>query len=502
MDGYILALDQGTTSSRAILFDRAGNIVIKAQYPLHQIYPRPGWVEHSPNEILDTQMHAAVEVFEKSGLSPTDIACIGITNQRETTILWDRATGEPVCNAIVWQCRRTADICARLERDGMKDYILDHTGLLIDPYFSGTKIRWLLDQDPALQRRAENGEILFGTVDSWLIWKLTGGAVHVTDYSNAARTMLFDIDRLCWDEEICRALNIPVCMLPQPMGNSTIYGRVAPSMTGLNPLTGIPVCGSAGDQQAALFGQGCFHPGMAKNTYGTGCFTLMNVGSDRVRSKNGLLTSVGWSIGGKTTYVLEGSAFNAGSAIQWLRDEVNLITTAHEADLLAETLNDNQGVYFVPAFTGLGAPYWDSEARGCFLGLTRGSDRAVLCRAVLESIAYEVTDLVRTMDRDTATRISSLRVDGGACVSDFMMQFQADLLDLEVNRPVCVESTALGAAYLAGLAAGVYSSLEELETIRKAERIFTPDLSEELRTTLYGKWQKAVRLSREWGQDA
>ncbi len=502
MDGYILALDQGTTSSRAILFDRAGNIAVKAQYPLRQIYPKPGWVEHSPNEILDTQMHAAVEVFEKSGLSPTDIACIGITNQRETTILWDRATGEPVCNAIVWQCRRTADICARLEHDGMKDYILDHTGLLIDPYFSGTKIRWLLDQDPSLQRRAENGEILFGTVDSWLIWKLTGGAAHVTDYSNAARTMLFDIDRLCWDEEICRALNIPVCMLPQPMGNSTIYGRVAPSMTGLNPLTGIPVCGSAGDQQAALFGQGCFHPGMAKNTYGTGCFTLMNVGSDRVRSKNGLLTSVGWSIGGKTTYVLEGSAFNAGSAIQWLRDEANLITTAHEADLLAETLNDNQGVYFVPAFTGLGAPYWDSEARGCFLGLTRGTDRAVLCRAVLESIAYEVTDLVRTMDMDTATRISCLRVDGGACVSDFMMQFQADLLNLEVNRPVCVESTALGAAYLAGLAAGVYSSLEELENIRKAERIFVPDLSENLRASLYAKWQKAVRLSREWGQEA
>ena len=502
MDGYILALDQGTTSSRAILFDRSGAIVVKAQYPLPQIYPRPGWVEHDPMQILDTQLHAVSEVFEKSGLSPTDIAGIGITNQRETTILWDRATGQPVCNAIVWQCRRTAELCAKLERDGMRDYILDRTGLLIDPYFSGTKLRWLLDQDPALQRRAENGELLFGTVDSWLIWKLTGGKAHVTDYSNAARTMLFDIDRLCWDETICKALNIPLGMLPRPVGNSEVYGVVAPGIPGISALAGVPICGAAGDQQAALFGQGCFTPGMAKNTYGTGCFTLMNVGARRVRSQNGLLTSVGWSINGETTYVLEGSAFNAGSAIQWLRDEAGLVTTAHETDLLAETLKDNQGVYFVPAFTGLGAPYWDSGARGCFFGLTRGTDKAVLCRAVLESIAYEVTDLVRTMVRDTDTPITGLRVDGGACVSDFLMQFQADLLNIEVNRPACVESTALGAAYLAGLAAGVYAGTEDVADIRIAERVFVPDLPDETRTALYANWQKAVRLARAWGSEA
>ena len=500
MNGYILALDQGTTSSRAIIFDRLGNAVTKAQYPLLQIYPQPGWVEHDPLEILSTQLLAMSEAFEKSGLSPTDIAAIGITNQRETTILWDKTTGKPVCNAIVWQCRRTADICGQLERDGMHDYIHQHTGLIIDPYFSGTKIRWLLDQYPSIRTRAEKGEILFGTVDSWLIWNLTGGKVHVTDYSNASRTMLFDIDRHEWDAEICSALDIPMAMLPKLVGNSEVYGTVAPNIGGLGALAGIPICGCAGDQQAALFGQACFESGMAKNTYGTGCFTLMNIGDASVRSHNGLLSTVGWSIGGKTTYVLEGSAFHAGSAIQWLRDECGIIGTSHECDLQAETLTDNQGVYFVPAFTGLGAPYWDSNARGSFFGLTRGSGKAALCRAVLESIAYEVRDLVDTMNLDTGLPITELRVDGGACVSNFMMQFQSDLLGIAVNRPENVETTALGAAYLAGLSSGVWSGMDEINKIRKAERVFRPSMAPEQRHALYAKWQKAVALSREWGK--
>ncbi len=501
MDGYVLALDQGTTSSRAIIFDRAGQIVTKAQYPLRQIYPRPGWVEHDPMEILSTQLLAAAEAFEKSGLSPTDIACIGITNQRETTVLWEKETGRPVCNAIVWQCRRTADICAQLERDGMRAYIHDRTGLIIDPYFSGTKIKWLLNRDAALRTRAARGEILFGTVDSWLIWNLTGGQVHVTDYANASRTMLFDIDRKDWDETICHALDIPTTMLPRPVGNSERYGVVAHGVGGLAPLAGIPICGSAGDQQAALFGQACFAAGMAKNTYGTGCFTLMNIGDSSVRSRNGLLTTVGWSINEQTTYVLEGSAFNAGSAIQWLRDACGIIGTAHECDLLAEAIEDNQGVYFVPAFTGLGAPYWDSSARGSFFGLTRGAGKAALCRAVLESIAYEVRDLVDTMNLDTGVPITELRVDGGACVSDFMMQFQADLLGTAVDRPENVETTALGAAYLAGLCAGVWSGMDELARIHKPERIFQPAMAEQTRQTLYARWKKAVALARAWGQD-
>ncbi len=501
MDGYVLALDQGTTSSRAIIFDRSGSIVTKAQYPLEQHYPRPGWVEHDPAEILSTQMLAMSEAFEKSGLSPTDIACIGITNQRETTILWDKVTGKPVCNAIVWQCRRTAAICEQLERDGMRDYIHQKTGLIIDPYFSGTKIKWLLDAHPGLRERAARGEILFGTVDAWLIWNLTGGKAHVTDYSNASRTMLFDLDRLDWNEDICRALGIPTAMLPRPVGNSEPYGKVAPGLGGLSALAGIPICGAAGDQQAALFGQACFEPGMAKNTYGTGCFTLMNIGSKSVRSSNGLLSTVGWSIGGKTSYVLEGSAFNAGSAIQWLRDACGVIGTAHECDLQAETLADNQGVYFVPAFTGLGAPYWDAAARGGFFGLTRGSGKAALCRAVLESIAYEVRDLVDTMNLDTGVPIRELRVDGGACVSDFMLQFQSDLLAIPVNRPENVETTALGAAYLAGLAAGVWSGTDELSRIRKSEREFTPAMTQEARQALYTKWKKAVALARAWGAD-
>ena len=500
MNGYILALDQGTTSSRAILFDTSGNAVIKAQYPLKQIYPRPGWVEHDPEEILATQLHALAEVYEKSGVSPTEIAAIGITNQRETTILWDRATGRSVCNAICWQCRRTADICEDLEKAGLGPYIREKTGLIIDPYFSGTKLKWLLDRDPSLRRRAEKGEILFGTVESWLIWQLTGGKAHVTDVSNASRTMLLDTEKLCWDKEILRALDIPEQMLPRLVSNSETYGVVA-HHPGFSDLTGIPICAAVGDQQAALFGQGCLRPGMAKNTYGTGCFTLMNLGGDRVSSRSGLVTTVGWKLGDRTTYVLEGSVFNAGSAIQWLRDGAGIVTTAHETDILAEKAADNQGVYFVPAFTGLGAPYWDPEARGCFFGLTRGTDKAVLCRSVLEAIAYEVADLVYTMNGDTISPITELRVDGGASVSDFMMQFQADLLNIPVDRPRNVETTAFGAAALAGLAAGVYAGPEELEALRLSERVFTPAMEEEKRRALYRRWQKAVALSRAWGKE-
>ena len=499
MASYVMALDQGTTTSRAILFDRQGNIVTLAQYPFRQYYPQPGWVEHDAMEILDTQLRAMAAAFEKSGVSPTDVAAIGITNQRETTVLWDKTTGKPIGNAIVWQCRRTTPLCARLEADGLRGYIHEKTGLLIDPYFSATKIRWMLEQDPALRARAERGEILFGTIDSWLIWNLTGGRAHVTDYSNASRTMLFDIERLCWDETLCRALEIPMHMLPKPVPSSEIYGRVAEGIGGLQYLTGIPIAGAAGDQQAALFGQGCFRSGMAKNTYGTGCFTLMNLGEQSVRSRSGLLTSVAWSLGGKTTYALEGSAFHAGSAIQWLRDECGLLGTAHEADLLAESIPNTQGVYFVPAFTGLGAPYWDSFARGCFFGLTRGAGRAELARAILESIAFEVTDLVETMNADTDEAITELRVDGGASVSDFLLQFQSDLLRAPVNRPHIVETTAFGAASLAGLAVGVWSGTEELEQLRQTQRVFTPTLPMAERDRTYRNWKTAVSLARAWG---
>ena len=500
MNGYVLALDQGTTSSRAVLVDRNGRLTTVAQYPLRQIYPRPGWVEHDPMEILGTVLRAMAEVYEKSGLSPTDIAAIGITNQRETAVLWDAQTGQPVCNAIVWQCRRTAELCEQLKADGLGDTVYQRTGLLIDPYFSGTKLRWMLDQDPSLRARAQRGELRFGTVDSWLIWNLTGRQVHCTDYSNASRTMLFDIDRLCWDPELCAALDIPMALLPEPVPSSTVYGTVARNIAGIGALADIPICGAAGDQQAALFGQACFREGMAKNTYGTGCFTLMNTGPHSIRSRSGLLTSVGWSLDGQVTYVLEGSAFNAGSAIQWLRDECGVIATAHEVDILAESIPDNRGVYFVPAFTGLGAPYWDSYARGSFFGLTRGSGRAELSRAVLEGIAFEVADLVETMNGDAPTPISQLRVDGGACVSDFMMQFQADLLRLPVDRPECVESTAMGAAYLAGLAAGVWSSPEELSRIRRTQRVFSPQMDIRTRNRALANWHTAVDLSRRWGR--
>ena len=455
MNGYVVALDQGTTSSRAIVFDAKGTPVTIAQYPFPQIYPKPGWVEHDPMVILETQFRALAEAFEKSELSPTDIAGIGITNQRETTIVWDKNTGKPVYNAIVWQCRRTAAICDELMREGIGDYVRDKTGLLIDAYFSGTKIKWILDNVEGARERAERGDLLFGNVDSWLIWNLTGGKAHVSDYSNCSRTMLFDINALKWDETLCAKLGIPMSMLPEPVPSSMIYGKVASGITGLEMLAGVPVCGSAGDQAAALIGQGCIEKGQAKNTYGTGCFTLLNTGDQSVRSASGLVTSVAWSIGGKTTYALEGSVFNAGSSIQWLRDEVGLLATSSECEALATSVPDNGGVYLVSAFTGLGAPRWDMYARGAIVGLTRGSTKAHIVRAALEGIAYQVKDLLDAMEKDAGEPLSVLRVDGGASVNNFMMQFQSDILRKPIDRPKMVETTAFGAAFLAGLAVGV-----------------------------------------------
>ena len=498
METYVAALDQGTTSSRAILFNRAGEIVARAQYPFRQIYPQPGWVEHDPMEIWATEKRALAEAVDSAHIDPKQIAAVGITNQRETTILWDRATGQPVHNAIVWQCRRTAPICDRLTADGLGETVTEKTGLLIDAYFSGTKIKWLLDNVPGVRERAERGDLCAGTVDSWLIWRLTGGRVHVTDYSNASRTMLFNIHTLQWDGDLCRALGIPMQLLPEPRPNSEPYGVIAENIPGLEALAGIPICGSAGDQPAALFGQACFTPGQAKNTYGTGCFTLMNVGGEPVRSKAGLVTSVGWSVNGRTTYALEGSVFNAGSTIQWLRDELGLIETAPDCDRLAESVPDAEGVYIVPAFTGLGAPYWDMYARGAIVGLTRGTTKAHFARAVLDAIAFQVTDLVRAMNDDAPCPLTTLRVDGGASVSDILMQTQADLLRLPVDRPAQVETTAFGAAALAGLSAGVWGSLEELERLRLSQHVFLPRRDETACAADYVQWHRAVERSRSW----
>lgn len=499
MNGYVIALDQGTTTSRAIIFDAAGNAVSMAQYPFRQHYPKPGWVEHDPMDILSTQLHALGAAFEKSGLSPTDIAGIGITNQRETTIVWEKATGKPVCNAIVWQCRRTSDVSDQLIRDGMTDYIRKTTGLLPDPYFSATKIKWILDNVSGARARAERGELLFGTVDTWIIWNLTGK--HVTDVSNASRTMLFDIDRLAWDANMCRRLGIPMQMLPQVVSNSEVYGYVVSGIPGIQILEGIPVCGAAGDQQAALLGQGCICPSQAKNTYGTGCFTLMNTGTLSPRSSGGLVTCVGWQIKGKTCYAVEGSVFNAGSSIQWLRDELGMISTAHECDVLAETVADTGGVYVVSAFTGLGAPWWDSYARGTITGITRGTNKAHICRAVLEGIAYQVSDLLEVMEKDAGNSLDILRVDGGASVSDFMMQFQADILQKPIDRPSSVETTALGAAFLAGLSAGVWNSLEDITSLRRTQKRFEPQMDAQKAAELLKNWRKAVRCSAGWAKE-
>ncbi len=498
MEPYVIALDQGTTSSRAIVFDARGGVKAIAQHPFEQIYPRPGWVEHDPMTIWETQRRALVEAFSKSGASPAQIAAIGITNQRETTVVWERATGRPIYNAIVWQCRRTAPLCEQLAADGLGERVKEKTGLLLDAYFSGTKIRWILDQVPGARERAERGELLFGTVDTWLIWNLTAGAVHVTDYSNASRTMLFDIDRLCWDEELCAAVGVPMGMLPRCVPNSMEYGRVAMGVQGLEALSGVPICGAAGDQQAALLGQACLAPGDAKNTYGTGCFTMMNTGARSPRSEHGLLTCVAWSIRDQVNYCLEGSVFNAGSSVQWLRDELRLVATAGETEALAESVEDNGGVYMVSAFTGLGAPHWDMYARGALVGLTRGATRAHVVRAVLEGIAYQVKDLIDAMEKDADAPLQFLRVDGGASVNRFLMQFQADILGRKIDRPGNVETTALGAAFLAGLHAGVWNDISDIASLRQTGAVFTPAMEREKAEALCRRWHKAVERSLRW----
>ena len=498
MEPFVAALDQGTTSSRAILFNGAGKIVARAQHPFRQIYPQPGWVEHDPLDIWETEKRAFQEAVDAAHIDPKAIAAIGVANQRETTVLWERETGRPVYNAIVWQCRRTAGICDELKVRGLERTVTEKTGLLLDAYFSGTKIKWMLDNLPGVRARAERGELLCGTVDSWLIWMLTGGRAHVTDYSNASRTMLFNIHTLEWDAELCRELDVPKCLLPRPVGNSQRYGVVAEGIPGLEGLAGIPICGSAGDQPAALFGQGCFQPGQVKNTYGTGCFTLMNLGGAPVISKAGLVTSVAWSLGGRVSYALEGSVFNAGSAIQWLRDELGLIESAPECDRLAESVTDSGGVLMVPAFTGLGAPYWDMYARGTILGVTRGTTKAHLCRAVLDSIAFQVCDLVSAMAADAGRPLTSLRVDGGASVSDLLLQLQADALRLPVDRPVQVETTAFGAAALAGLAAGVWTHLGQIEGLRRSQHVFRPVRDEAACRAELRRWSRAVERARGW----
>ncbi len=498
---YVMALDQGTTSSRAIVFDKQGRIVSKAQNEFDQIYPKTGWVEHNPMDILYSQLKAITAVINSGEFDVSKISAIGITNQRETTIIWDKDTGKPVYNAIVWQCRRTADLCEQLKAEGLGDYIREHTGLLIDAYFSGTKIKWILDNVPGARVAAESGKLLFGTVETWLIWNLTGGKVHVTDYSNASRTMLFDVDKLEWDEYLCKKLGVPMSMLPTPVESSMVYGEVAPNILGLEELAGVSICGAIGDQPAALFGQACFNPGQAKNTYGTGCFLLMNTGEKRVDSKHNLLTGVAWSLNGKTTYAIEGSAFNAGSVIKWLRDELRLIDHASRCDELAESVPDANGMYLVPAFTGLGAPYWDMYARGTIVGLTRGVNRAHFARAVLESIAFQMTDLLEAMTKDSGIILSELRVDGGASISNIMMQIQANLIRTMVNRPKNVETTALGAAYLAGLAVGMWSDINEIERNREVEKVFIPKMEQADRDKLYKGWLRAVERSKGWEED-
>ena len=491
---YILALDQGTTSSRAILFDAEQNIVDIAQREFEQIYPRQGWVEHDPMAIYSSQYSVMTEVIAKSGVSVRDIAAIGITNQRETTVVWDRETGRPVYNAIVWQCRRTADIVARLTADGLEEHIRQATGLIPDAYFSGTKIRWILDHVEDGQRLAEEGRLLFGTVDSWLVWKLTGGAAHVTDRTNASRTMIYNIRTLDWDEELLRALNIPRAMLPRVCTSSQVYGTV--NLEGRE----IPIAGIAGDQQAALFGQGCFQAGEAKNTYGTGCFLLMNTGEELCRSKNGLLTTVAAGVGERVQYALEGSVVVGGAVIQWLRDEMRFISESRDAEYYAQKVPDTGGVYIVPAFTGLGAPYWDMYARGAIVGITRGTGREHLIRAAQESIAYQVADLVEAMEKDTGVPMKELKVDGGASRDGFLMQFQADILDRTVRRPMIRETTALGAAYLAGLAVGVWKDTDEIRRLWSCDRTFAPDMEAARREKLLAGWHKAVGRSLHWAE--
>jgi glycerol kinase len=493
--GYILVIDQGTTGSASLLFDENGQVVSSADSEITQFYPQPGWVEHDPKEIFRTSLAVAKEALQKAGVSASKVKGMGITNQRETTVVWDRRTGEPVSNAIVWQCRRTASMCEALKQRGLSGLIREKTGLPIDAYFSGTKLRWILDRIPEGQRRAQQGELLFGTIDSWLVWNLTGGAVHITDYSNASRTMLFNIHTLKWDEEILGILGIPEAVLPKVMPSSQVYGETAARLLG---DARIPLGGIAGDQQAALFGQACYDECMAKNTYGTGSFILLNTGDKPIPSEKGLVTTVAWGLDGKFTYAMEGSIFITGAAIQWLRDGLGLIKSAAQSEPLARSVTHNDGVYFVPAFVGLGAPYWDMYARGTIVGLTRGTTAGHLARATLEAIAYQVRDVVDVMSDESCIQLSLLRVDGGGTANDFLMQFQADMLGVPIQPSSVAETTSLGAAYLAGLAVGMWKDTTELARMWRAAKTYEPSMSADERETLYSGWKRAVERARGW----
>ncbi len=497
MSKYVMALDAGTTSNRCILFNEKGEMCSVAQKEFTQYYPKPGWVEHDANEIWSSQLGVAVEAMSKIGAAAKDIAAIGITNQRETTIVWDKKTGEPVCRAIVWQCRRTSEYCDSLKEKGLTEIYRQKTGLVIDAYFSATKLKWILDNVPDVRERAERGELLFGTVETWLIWKLTKGAVHVTDYTNASRTMLFNIQELRWDDDILAELNIPKCMLPEPKPCSCIYGYTDPLLLGGK----IPVGGAAGDQQAALFGQTCFKPGEAKNTYGTGCFLLMNTGEKPVFSKNGLVTTIAWGLDGKVDYALEGSIFVAGAAIQWLRDEMRLIDSASDSEYMANKVQDTNGCYVVPAFTGLGAPHWDQYARGTIVGITRGVNKYHIIRATLESLAFQTNDVLQAMRADSGIALTSLKADGGASANNLLMQIQADIINAPVNRPNCVETTAMGAAYLAGLAVGYWKGKEDVIKNWTIDRTFKPGLAPEDRAARIKGWNKAVKYAYGWAKE-
>ncbi|WP_211747316.1 glycerol kinase GlpK [Paenibacillus sp. Marseille-Q4541] len=492
MEQYIMSLDQGTTSSRAILFNQKGDIVYSAQREFTQYFPKPGWVEHNASEIWSSVLAVIANCLAESEVNPAQIAGIGITNQRETTVVWEKDTGHPIYNAIVWQSRQTSDICTSMKDDGLEDWIHDKTGLIIDPYFSATKVKWLLDHVEGSRERAERGELLFGTIDSWLIWNLSGGKAHVTDYSNASRTMMYNIHELKWDQEILDCLQIPAAMLPEVKGSSEIYAYTVPyHFFGSE----IPIAGAAGDQQAALFGQACYREGDIKNTYGTGCFMLMNTGEKAIRSKHGLITTIAWGIGGKVEYALEGSIFVAGSAVQWLRDGLRMIRDASDSELYASRVESTDGVYLVPAFVGLGSPYWDSDVRGAMFGLTRGTTKEHFIRATLESLAYQTRDVLTAMQHDSGNTLAKMRVDGGAVRNNLLMQFQSDILGCPVERPIISETTALGAAYLAGLAVGFWSSREEISEQWVSEQIFEPVMGEEERERLYGGWQKAVHAA-------
>ena len=497
MSKYIMALDAGTTSNRCILFNEKGEMCSVAQKEFTQYFPKPGWVEHDANEIWSSQLGVAVEAMAKLGIGADDIAAIGITNQRETTIVWDKNTGEPVYNSIVWQCRRTSEYCDSLKEKGLTDKFREKTGLIIDAYFSGTKLKWILDNVDGVRERAEKGELLFGTVETWLIWKLTKGKAHVTDYSNASRTLLFNIKDLTWDKEILEELNIPESMLPEPKPSSCVYGYSDASFFGKE----IPIAGAAGDQQAALFGQTCFNPGEAKNTYGTGCFMLMNTGETPVYSQNGLVTTIAWGLDGKVNYALEGSIFVAGASIQWLRDELRIIESAADSEYMAKKVKDTNGCYVVPAFTGLGAPYWDQYARGTIVGLSRGVNKYHIIRATLESIGYQVNDVLHAMKADSGIDLATLKVDGGASANDFLMQFQSDIINAPVKRPSCVETTAMGAAYLAGLAVGYWNSKEDVIKNWAIDKVFSPIMGEDQRERKIKGWNKAVKYSFGWAKE-